>query len=521
MTGNQRNDERADPPLADSSPDDLGRRIARGAGWMVAMRWSIRLIGVVSTIILARLLSPTDFGVVAMAMLVVAFIEVLADFGFENALIQNQQATKRHFDTAWTLNVIRGLISAVLLLALAHPVATLFAEPRIEAVIAWLSLAPLFDGFKNVGVVEFRRQLWFHREYRFLVATKIISFVVTLALAIVWRSYWALVLGMITRSAAMLALSYVMHEYRPRLALSRARELFGFSVWILLNHYIHYGNRNFGRMLVGRFLDAAALGVFTLAREISGMLGSELALPMIRALFPGYSKAQDDPSKLKSLFLNTAGFMVFLSWPLGFGLAAVAEPFTLVVLGEKWAMVGPLLAYLAIAGAIGHAWGNPPSLFMAQGRPQYSTLFFAGHMVLLVTAVAVGFHLNGMTGIAQGTLVASVIRFFMVYPFIRRMIDLPLHEFLGVTWRSMVAAVLMYVVVLTVGAMSSALPLPVGLVIMVCTGVVVYPFAVLALWLGTGRPHGPEAILLAYVAEKRGWPTERRDALDALGNREG
>jgi len=270
VNGNPRNDERADPLSAGSSPDALGRQIARGAGWMVAMRWSIRLIAVVSTVILARLLSPSDFGVVAMAMLVVALIEVSADFGFEQALIQNQQATRQHFDTAWTLNLIRGVLGAALLLALAQPAGNFLDEPRIVPVIGWLSLSLFLGGLKNVGVVEFRKELWFAREYRFLVATKIISFVITVGLAIAWRSYWALVVGMIARSAAMVTLSYVMHEYRPRLALSRVRELFGFSIWILFNRYIHYANSNFGRLLVARFLDAASLGVLTLAREISG-----------------------------------------------------------------------------------------------------------------------------------------------------------------------------------------------------------------------------------------------------------
>ena len=136
---------------------DLQRRMAAGAAWMILFRLTERSIGFISTLILARLLVPDDFGLVAMATSILAALELLGAFSFDMALIQNQAATRKHYDTAWTFEVLFGVIKCALLLALSVPAAAFYGEPRITAVMQVLALCTLLQGFDNIGVVEIGR----------------------------------------------------------------------------------------------------------------------------------------------------------------------------------------------------------------------------------------------------------------------------------------------------------------------------------------------------------------------------
>ena len=177
---------------------------------MVALRMSIRLIGLVSTLILVRLLVPADFGIVAMAMSIVAAVELLTAFGFEVALIQNQQADRDDYNTAWTMNVMLGIGASALLLTLAKPAASYYGEPDLFRVFLVLSAASLLQGLQNIGLVEFRKELQFDKEFAFHMSLKVVGFIITISLAFWLRTYWALIIGIVTSRAFGTALSMTL-----------------------------------------------------------------------------------------------------------------------------------------------------------------------------------------------------------------------------------------------------------------------------------------------------------------------
>src|SRR5438105_1654780 len=140
----------------------FGSKIAAGAAWMVGFKLLDRLIGVLSIVILARLLVPADFGLVALATAVVAMIELLSAFNFDAALIQSQHAVRTHYDTAWTLNIALGTICALLVAVAAFLAASFYEDPRLGPVMLWLALATWIRGLENVGVIDFRKELKLH-----------------------------------------------------------------------------------------------------------------------------------------------------------------------------------------------------------------------------------------------------------------------------------------------------------------------------------------------------------------------
>jgi lipopolysaccharide exporter len=469
---------------------------------MIGMRATIRGLGVISMLILARLLEPADFGLVALATLVMGLVETAGQFGFDSAIIQNQNADHEHYNSAWTLNVIRGLVSALALVAVAQPAAGFFNEPRLVEIIYWLAVASALSGFQNIGIVDFRRDLTFDKEYRFFVFIKLASFFTTLIVAFVWRSYWALVAGIVMRSVMMLALSYAMHPYRPRFGLSRAGELFKFSKWLLVNEYLVYGAGNVDRLLIGRFLNAASLGVYSLAKEIATLLSAELVLPITRAMYPGYAKISGDPERLKEMFLNTIGLVFLFSWPLAFGIAAVAEPFVLVVLGEKWIQVVEILPYLAIGGVFTFAWVNIGPLFMAVGKPELATVAFIISAVLRITVLVGGYYWNGLIGVAQATVIAPMIGFPFYYFLLRKVIDLDLRTYFRSIWRSIAASVLMFLAVSWLDGILPVLPEAIRLTVLTLTGTAFFVGAQLILWRLSKCPVGAEAHVLALARER-------------------
>ncbi|MFB3077097.1 MAG: oligosaccharide flippase family protein, partial [Lysobacterales bacterium] len=222
---------------------EINRGMAKGAAWMVAMRFSMRGIGLVSTVILARLLVPADFGLVAMATIIFGLIEVMSQFGFGVFLIQKQNAGHDYYDTAWTLSILRGAVTCGLLFVIAMPVADFFGDPRLVEIFYVLALVALVRSIGNVGVIDFQKNLTFGKDFKLHVAVKLAAFCVTITAAILLRNYWALVIGIATAGFVRVALSYMMHPYRPRLSLARWREIMHFSKWLLANNVLGFLNR--------------------------------------------------------------------------------------------------------------------------------------------------------------------------------------------------------------------------------------------------------------------------------------
>jgi len=247
---------------------DLGKRMAKGALWSVLMRFAVRSIGIVSTIVLARLLVPADFGLVVLATMLVAFLELLSQLEFSTFLIVGRGVDRSYYDTAWSLSLLRGGLTAIVLVICASSAADFFAEPRLQNVIYALALASLIDGLANVGVVEFHKSLTLERDFHLLVRTKLVSFAVTVLSAVLLRDYWALVIGALSGSLALLVFSYTMHPYRPRFSLARTRDIVRFSRWLLANNLLYYAQRRSYAFVIGKALDAASLGLYSLARSL-------------------------------------------------------------------------------------------------------------------------------------------------------------------------------------------------------------------------------------------------------------
>ena len=186
---------------------------AKGALLVVGMRWSDRLIGVISTLILVRLLVPADFGIVAMASIVVGLVDTLLDLGVGSALIQNRHAGRDEFDTAWTLRLAQSALAAIVLWFIAPYAAESFRDPRVLDVLRLMALTVLLGGFENIGIVSFQKNMEFGRDFRFFFLRRLSGFSATIVLAFLLHSYWAMVIGALVGRLAGVGLSFVLHDF--------------------------------------------------------------------------------------------------------------------------------------------------------------------------------------------------------------------------------------------------------------------------------------------------------------------
>lgn len=478
---------------------NLGSKVAKGAVWMVAMRFIERAIGLVSTLILARLLVPEDFGVVAMAMSVIAFVEIAGQFGFDMALIRDQNATRAQYDSAWTISVIYGAFGGALLAAVAGPAATFFSDPRLEPIIYVLAFATFVQGFENIGIIDFRKNLAFNKDFHFAFAKKLISFAITVVLAFQFRSYWALIAGMTASRLAGVALSFAMHPYRPRFNLEHVGSLFRFSRWIVLTRIIEYLGGRGPDFIMGRYLDATALGLYRVGREISTLPTSELIAPIMRAVFPGYAAVAHDRTALARSFLGVQGILVTLALPAGIGIVMVAEPLVLILLGPKWVDAIPVIQILGVYGAVTVFQATNISIFNVLGVPHWTTGLKAIESVLMVSGVmfaVLGDH--GLLGACFAILAVQTLLVPVGMAMVSMLINVRFQDRLSVSWRPMMATTVLGIVVHsanTVVSKYSMMLIP-GFILTVLAGALAYVTTLLLMWRISGRPDGPETLLL-------------------------
>ncbi|HLY51422.1 MAG TPA: lipopolysaccharide biosynthesis protein [Steroidobacteraceae bacterium] len=476
---------------------------ARGALWMVLFKLLERGLGLISTLILARLLLPKDFGIVAMATSIVALLEIFSSFGMDTVLIQRRDADRDHFNTAWTLNVLAGCAVAAVIALLASPTSHFYREPRLVAVMCVLAVTSVIGACENVGVVEFRRQLRFDREFHYLLAKKLMAFVVTVPLALWLRSYWALVLGTLAGRLGAVFYSYRVQPFRPRLSLRTAPEMLHFSKWLMTQDALMFLKDRSASFFIGRLAGPAALGAFSISAEIASMPGTELIAPINRALLPAYVKLAADPAALRREFLSSMSGIALIGVPAVAGVALAAPFIVLLGLGPKWSATQPLLEVLAFFGISQVLQSNSYAAFIALGKPE----LFARMNTLQVGLLLVG--LIGLTppygaiGAAWAYVLAALGALPVNFFYIARHLGLRSREFLAAVWRPLVSTTVMYASgrawgpQLESGASSADALVP--LLSCVALGAATYTVTGLALWLAAGRPAGAETWMLRQL----------------------
>lgn len=482
----------------------LKRQIAKGAAWLIAGRIVVRLIGLLSTIILARLLAPEDFGLIAIAMSVVALLDVMSAFSFDLALIADQKASRADYDAAWSMNIVKGIVGAGILLLSADAAGRYFDEPRLASIFDVLALFVLLRGFENIGIVDFRKHLAFEKEFRFNIYLKLAGFVATLVAAFMLQDYRALLIGIVMQALARVAFSFGMSPYRPRWDLGRWRPIMGFSKWLLVNNLLIFINQRGATFILGKVLGMRVTGLFSVAEDIGNLVTTELVWPVQRAVFPGYAKVSDDVARLRRGYLDVLTLVMTLGLPVAIGVACSAEQFVRLFLGETWLEIVPLISLMTLAGAVSLCCANSGAVFMAAGRTKMIALIAGVMAVIRIPALIYGILYWQEIGAAFAIIMSAFVALLLNWLAAASILNFSMLTLIRHVWRAPLAAAIMGGVLLW---LRSRFPEAVGLldtiqqlVALVLAGALVYGGVILGLWYACRKPDGAETYIGLYCA---------------------
>ena len=483
---------------------NLLQKTAGGTGWTVGWRAVTRALGFVSTLVLARILVPADFGLVALAMSFSRGIDILADLGVQESLIRQTAPTRAAYDTAFTINAIRGLITATVITASAYPFAVFFGEPRLANVVHALALAVVLDALENVGVADFRRHMMFRREFQLTIYPRLAQVLVTIAFAILWKNYWALVAGILTARVMQTCASYIMHPYRPRLSLRGWHDIFAFSFWTWLIGMARMIRGRAVTMIVGGILNPTMLGIYTIGSEIATLPETELIAPLSRVCFASFAAANRTNVNVAETYLRIVSSALIIALPASIGISSIAAPLVTLAFGAKWIEATPIIQILAAAGVLTVTGRISLTLFSAFAYLR--SLFWIAVVMsvvqcaLLIPFVWYGGIIGAAIAVALATLVEQAIYVVIAFRrFSMRPVDL-----LRRCWRCLSASAAMVAFLLLAGlgwtqgttALDSSAH---QLLLTAGSGAIVYTVVLLGLWFASGRPAGPETDVLEIV----------------------
>ncbi|QRY24857.1 lipopolysaccharide biosynthesis protein [Halobacterium sp. BOL4-2] len=371
--------------------------------WVAGINVGDRVLQLIKVIILARLLSPAAFGLLGIALLAIAALRQFSKLGFDEALIQHEdENVDEYLNTAWVMKIARGGLIASIAFFAAPYLAVFFGEPRAEPLIRVIGFSPLILGLQNPAVVYFQKNLNFHREFVYQVGGRFVDLIVAVVIAFVFRSVWALAVGIVAMNLVKLVLSYGIHEYRPDMEFNLAygKEMFAFGKWMFASAILVFLYGQGDDAFVGWFFTASSLGIYQIAYRYSNAPATEVTHVISRVLFPTFSKLQDDIDKLREGFLRAVQISTTVAFPIAAGVAVVAPQFVLVVLGNQWRPAIPVMQVLAVWGGIRAFGANVGPVYKSTGRPDLEAKIQAFKVVIIALLIYPAADIFGLIGVS-------------------------------------------------------------------------------------------------------------------------
>jgi O-antigen/teichoic acid export membrane protein len=387
------------------------KKAVKGAGWVGGLRMTSRVLSLLKTAVLARLLDPAQFGVFGVITLTIALFEILMETGVNTVLIQEEEDIDSFINTAWLISIIRGMIIALAITLFAYPVSRFFASPQVLRLLLWSSLVPLIRGFINPAMVKFQKNLEFQKEFYFRFSILTFESLMAIAGAILTHSVASLVLALVFSAGFEVILSFLFCQPRPQLSWDnkKAGKIVSMGKWVTLNGIFSYLVAQGDDAVVGRLLGMENLGLYQLAYKISNLPFTEVTDVVSRVVFPVYSKISQDKARVERAFRKSLLGITFLVIPGVIIIFLFPETVIRIVLGEKWlgaAQALRILAFFGLTRAIGGSVQPVLYAFKKQSLAAKISLVKLLFMAALIIPLTLKL---GIAGTAMAVLVSSLL----------------------------------------------------------------------------------------------------------------
>jgi len=469
-----------------------GHTVTVGVKWASVSRFGRLGMQFITTVVLARLLSPSDFGLMGMTLVVIGFVDIFKDLGTAAAVIHRKDLSEELCSSVYWVNVAFGLCAMAAIYLLSPFVAQFYNEPRVSAILKTLSLTFFISGLATVHLALLERKLAFNTIAKIEISASAAGSLLGIGSALSGAGVWSLVFQSLTVVLVTTLLLIAVSKWKPGLIFrwSEVRSIGNYSLNLTGFNIFNYFARNADYLLIGKFLGAQSLGYYTLAYNIMLFPLQNISHIIGRVIFPYYSSIQHDNAGFRDAFLKVAGAISLVTFPMMFGIVTVAEPFIQTLFGPQWAPVVLLLKILALVGLIQSIGTTVGAIYQAKGRTDWLFRWGIASGTFMVLALAIGLQWN-IVGVAVACAAASSILAYPNFAIPFRLIDLRTAELVKILSKPFLCSALMFVSIIALRTL-----LPDGfsdgllLCIVIPAGIVIY---ILSSWF-LNRDHVREVL---------------------------
>jgi O-antigen/teichoic acid export membrane protein len=465
--------------MASSKPDEHGREIAQKTAWGLIWNFSAyfwgKLVVLVTTSILARLLVKNDFGLVTAALVAINYLSVFKDLGLGVALIQRKGDIKEAANTVFTINLFIGFALSVLIFPLAPFVATFFRDPEVVPVLRWLGFSFAINALGSVHVNWLVRELDYRRKLVPELGGALTKGVISIAMAYMGYGVWSLVFGQIAGATASVILVWMILPWRPHFRLDRnvAGSLMKFGTSVTVIDIITQITDNIDYVIVGRLFGMVPLSIYALAYRLPEMLLIGNLWVMGGVVSPAFSSLQDRPEALRRGFLASVRLVEVIAVPICLGLFIAADPIVRVVFGDQWLEAIPVLRVLAVYAWVYSLGYHVGGLYKAIGRPDILLRLSLLTLVIIIPSLLIGARF-GIIGVAIGHLIAVSIRRVISLGVATYFVDVSIQDIFVELRSSFLAGFVMVPVILGISFLTASMNPLIQLVLIVLSGGISY-----------------------------------------------
>lgn len=396
-----------------------------GLSWNGTFKVLSKVISAIKLAILARLLSPTDFGVFSLVLVSLSLVEVFTESGINTILVQSQKKIEEYISTAWIFSIVRGFFICLVMIGMSFFLSKYYNEPSLIHLILFASIIPIIRGFINPAIINFYKELDFKKDTFYRMSLVLVDFCAAIAAGFIFKSTYALIIPILISATADVFISFYFVRLRPKFEFSREifNEIFHQTKWLNNISILDYLNKNLDNLIIGKLLGTTSLGFYQNAFAVTQSATSELGLSVIHATFPIYSRLSDDIARLKKAFVKVClSFCGLLIIPTAL---FILFPQFIVKLqfGDQWVALAAILPILALSGYIQGLFNIGSTLFTVRRKYYFLSMVLLITLSSMVTGILLLTPKFGLIGGATGVLISRLISLpFFIY-FISRTLN--------------------------------------------------------------------------------------------------
>jgi len=454
--------------------------LKKGIAWSSIGQIGTQVVSFGFGIILARLLLPSEFGLLAMVMVFTGLAEIFKDLGFGAAIIQKKDISDEDLSTSFWLNIIVGVILFFIFYFTSDLIAKFYDNPIIAAITKIVAINFIISAISATHQSLVIRDLNFKLRAAFDLGSLLVSSIIGVYFAINGYGVWSLVVSLITRNILLTICYWLYVTWKPKIIFNKNSfsNLSKFGSVATLNSFLGYLSKNTDNLIIGKLLGDYSLGLYSRAYGLMLLPIRNISGGFKTAMFPILSKIQDDKIEVKRLYLKSTKLIAFISFPLMFGLSALSEPFVLFLYGDNWINMIPILKLLSLLGAISSLMTFNGTIFYSMGKPVIETKIYLVTTPILIAAFIAGIKTGGLIGVAVALIIVELGFVYYKVSFMKALIELRFFEFINNIKIIFFNTIIMYVILETINYLEILKDMNnfIQLIILLFVGTLLYGF---------------------------------------------